>query len=114
MPFRRKHADPIDRAIGDLDQQIATLQRQLREIESNPTGALDQPPAGWLSPSPAQALLKFVRNTILPSNRANNPSNPLRQHLFDVNAEPLKDLEAEPIAFAKRTEPDLFAGAPRM
>jgi hypothetical protein len=28
--------------------------------------------------------------------------------LFDVNCEPLKDLEAEPISFASKSEPDLF------
>jgi hypothetical protein len=114
MPFRRKHADPIDRAIDDLDHKIATLQRQLREMETMPAGALDRSQAGRLSPAPVQVLSKFIKNMLLPTKHATDPSNPMRQDLFDVNAEPLKDLEAEPIAFAKKPEPDLFAGAPSM
>ena len=37
MPLHWKHPDPIDRAISDLDQQIATVQRQMREVTSGPT-----------------------------------------------------------------------------
>jgi hypothetical protein len=114
MPFRRKHADPIDRAIDDLDHKIATLQRQLREMETKPAQALDRPQTNRLPSTPVQVLSKFMRNMLLPTKRTTAPSHPLRQDLFDVNAEPLKDLEAEPIAFANKPEPDLFAGAPDM
>ena len=36
MALHWKHPDPIDRAISDLDQQIATVQRQMREAASGP------------------------------------------------------------------------------
>lgn len=112
MSFRRKRADPIDRAIDDLDHKIATLQRQLREMETNPAQAPHRPQTSRLPSTPVQVLSQFVRNTLLPMKRATSTSHPMPQDLFDVNAEPLKDLEAEPIAFANKPEPDLFAGAP--
>jgi hypothetical protein len=111
MPFHRKRADPIDRAIDDLDQKIATLQHQLREMEIRPTLVRERPQTSRLPSSPVQVLSQLIRNTLLPEKRMADSSGPLRQDLFDVNAEPLKDLEAEPIAFANRPEPDLFASA---
>jgi hypothetical protein len=112
MPFHRKRADPIDRAINDLDQKIATLQHQLRELETKPTHGLDRSQTSRLPHAPVQVLSDFVKNLLLPTNRATDSAHSVRQDLFDVSAEPLKDLEAEPIAFANRPEPDLFAGAP--
>jgi hypothetical protein len=46
---------------------------------------------------------------LVPAKRELRASHRVRQDLFDVNAEPLKELEAEPIAFAKKPESDLFA-----
>lgn len=112
MPFHRKHADPIDRAIGDLDQKIATLQRQLRELETKPSQGLDRSQTSRLPHAPVQVLSELMKNLLGPTKRATDPSHSMRQDLFDVSAEPLKDLEAEPIAFANKPEPDLFAGAP--
>jgi hypothetical protein len=112
MAFRRKSADPIDRAIVDLDRQIATVQRQLRQMETQPGRALEHRQTGAASPVPAQTFAKFVKNVLAPPKRTVDPSFRERQDLFDVSAEPLKDLEAEPIAFAKKPEPDLFAHAP--
>ena len=109
MAIHRKHADPIDRAIGVLDQKIATLQRQLREAQtkSTPNGV----EGGRFPIAPVQLVTQFVKNTLRPNRQpATNHSHSLRQDLFDVTAEPLKELEAEPIAFASRTEPDLFTG----
>ncbi len=110
MPFHHKHADPIDRAINDLDQKIATLQHQLRELETKPAQGLDRSQTNRLPHAPVQVLSEFMKNLLLPTKRATDPSESVRQDLFDVSAEPLKDLEAEPIAFANKPEPDLFAG----
>ena len=108
MPFRRKHADPIDRAIDDLDQQIATLQRQLREMGTQPSAAHEHRRAE----APVQTLTKFIKGVLAPPRRSVDHSSRAREDLFDVKAEPLKDLEAEPITFANKPEPDLLTRAP--
>jgi hypothetical protein len=56
----------------------------------------------------AGGFVKFVKGLLAPTKREMDASDRVRQDLFDVNAEPLKELEAEPIAFAKKLEPDLF------
>jgi hypothetical protein len=116
MPLRWKQPDPIDRAISDLDQQIATVQRQMREATSGPTrdGGIPRTDAtarGQVS-APARIFVKFFKDVLVPTRRGMDASERVRQDLFDVDAEPLKELEAEPIAFAKKPEPDLFAHPP--
>jgi hypothetical protein len=108
MAFRFKRGDPINRAISDLDQQIATLQRQMREVANDP-GAAANPSA---SPRPtASTFTKVVKEMLTVPHGAVGPSAQARRDLFDVEAEPLKELEAEPIAFAQKPEPDLFVQA---
>jgi hypothetical protein len=104
--LRSKHADPIDRAISDLDQQLATVQRQLREMSDDPARAGQSPP-----PSSAQTITKFVKDMLVTSRRPDSPTYRTREDLFDGGAEPLKELEAEPIAFGQRPEPDLFTNS---
>src|SRR5579859_3108317 len=102
MTMRFKRGDPIERAISDLDQQIATVQRQMREISKGPDRV------GVSSASPTQTVTKFVKDMLAPPKRADSFAHQKRQDLFDVVAEPLKELEAEPIAFGQKPEPDLF------
>lgn len=111
--LRSKRADPIDRAISDLDQQIATVQRQLREASNDPARAGENRSrfAGAAPQSPAQTFTRFVKDMLVPPKRADSPTYRTREDLFDGGAEPLKELEAEPIAFAQKTEPDLFANS---
>jgi hypothetical protein len=115
MKSRSKRGDPIDRAISDLDNQIATVQRQLREMTDDPARAATagQTPADarHSTASPANKVTRFVKGIMGPSDDATAAANRARQDLFDVAAEPLKELEAEPIAFAHKPEPDLFATA---
>jgi hypothetical protein len=110
MALRWKQPDPIDRAISDLDQQIASVQRQMREV-SSPTRSNEIRRTGAiLRREPSTGMFgKFFKNIVGPTKREQNAPDRLRQDLFDVAAEPLKELEAEPIAFAKKPEPDLFA-----
>ena len=110
MPFHRKRSDPIDRAIDDLDRQIATLQRQLRQVETQPTRSLHHGAAA-ASSATVQTVTKFVKDVFVPPKRAADPASRARQDLFEVSAEPLKDLEAEPIAFGKKRDADFFTGA---
>jgi hypothetical protein len=115
MRLRSKRADPIDRAINDLDHQIATVQRQLRELTNDPARAATighyAGDARQTVVSPAKKVTRFVRNILSTSGDFTDTPQRARQDLFDVVAEPLKELEAEPIAFAHKPEPDLFSTA---
>jgi hypothetical protein len=111
MKSRSKRGDPIDRAISDLDHQIATVQRQLRELSNDHARHVYPDSEVGAAASPAKKVTRFVKNILSPSvDFADSPQR-ARQDLFDVAAEPLKELEAEPIAFAHKPEPDLFATA---
>jgi hypothetical protein len=94
MSLRWKQPDPIDRAISDLDQQIASVQRQMREVSTGPTRGNEIRRTGATAqrePS-AGTFVKFVKNILGPTKREQNASDRVRQDLFDVNAEPLKEL----------------------
>jgi hypothetical protein len=116
MAMRWKQPDPIDRAISDLDQRIATVQRQMREVASDPARTTGDRHVGanfrGQAPATAGGLAGFIRSILTPPTDTTEAAKRDRQDLFDVNAEPLKELEAEPIAFAKKAEPDLFAHPP--
>jgi hypothetical protein len=105
MKSRSKRGDPIDRAISDLDHQISTIQSQLRELSHDPASEIEA------VASPAEKVTRFVKGILSPPEDTAAAANRARQDLFDVAAEPLKELEAEPIAFAHKPEPDLFATA---
>jgi hypothetical protein len=108
MRFRSKRADPIDRAISDLDHQIATVQRELRELAGDPGRSGD---VGHAAVSPPKTITRGSQDVLSASAANRSTPDRARHDLFDVGAEPLKDLEAEPIAFAHKPEPDLFAPA---
>ncbi|MGD1019396.1 MAG: hypothetical protein ABSA12_08760 [Verrucomicrobiia bacterium] len=109
MRFRSKRGDPIDRAISDLDHQLASVQRQLRELSNDPAGRIHPDSKVGAAASPAKTVTRFVKGILSPADDATAAANRARQDLFDGGAEPLKELEAEPIAFAHKPEPDLFA-----
>jgi hypothetical protein len=111
MKSRSKRGDPIDRAISDLDHQIATVQRQLRELSNDRARHVYPDSEVGATASPAEKISRFVKGIVPPSVHTTSTANRARQDLFDVAAEPLKELEAEPIAFAHKPEPDLFATA---
>lgn len=95
----RKEADPIDRAVEDLDRKIATLQRQARALETRPASPVA---------ATAETMTKFVKEMLKPPAMKPATSYKARRDLFDASAEPMKDLEAESIAFAKQPPSDLF------
>jgi hypothetical protein len=105
MRSRSKRGGPVDRAISDLDQQIAGVQRQLRDLSNDPARATTA------AASPAKKVTRLVKGILSPSENAAAAANRARQDLFDGGAEPLKELEAEPIAFVHKPEPDLFGAA---
>ena len=55
-------------------------------------------------------MTKFVKDMLTPPPKGTAaPSYRTQRELFDVGAEPLKDLEAEPIAFAQKPTSDLHS-----
>lgn len=106
MAIWRKEISPIDRAVDDLEQQIATLQRQVRAAETGKTQP--QSPVA----ATAASMTKFVKQMLTPPQKAPAASYRPKRDLFDGAAEPMKDLEAEAIAFSPKPEPDLF-GSPK-
>ena len=105
---------PVDRAVEELDEKITEVQRRLRAIERDPARASKLGPIRTKQNS-GESITKFVKDMLTPpTKKPPTPSYQTRRDLFDVPTEPLKDLEAEPVAFAPRVEPDLFSktGAP--
>ena len=106
MAFRAKRKTPVDRAVADLEAQIAALQHQMRELEAGSEGR----PSAPTMPSKADGMTKFVKEMLTPpAKKLSAPSYRARKDLFDVPTEPVKELEAVPIAFAQKPESSLFA-----
>src|ERR1041384_2864460 len=106
MAFRAKRKTPVDRAVADLEAQIAALQHQMRELEAGSEGR----PSASTMPSKADGMTKFVKDMLTPpAKKLAAPSYRARKDLFDVPTEPVKELEAVPIAFAQKPESSLFA-----
>lgn len=105
--WQKQKPNPIDRAVEDLEKQIATLQQQLRTAEN---GGKPQSPVA----ARAESVTRLVKEALTPpSKKSVRQARPPRD-LFDTTAEPLKDLEAEPIAFAQQPTADLFAATKRI
>jgi len=105
MAFWSSRKSPVERAVADVEERIVALQRQMRELEASTSNSLD--------PARAQSstvkLTEAVKEILTPpTKKPVKPSDRRRRDLFDVPTEPLKELEAEPIAFAQKPELDLF------
>ncbi|HUK81546.1 MAG TPA: hypothetical protein VLZ12_02835 [Verrucomicrobiae bacterium] len=106
MAFWSKRKSPVDRAVADVEERIAALQRQMRELEAGDAGSL----VSTRGQSVTGTLTKAVKEMLTPpTKKMSTPSRHGRRDLFDVPTEPLKDLEAEPITYAHTTEQDLFS-----
>jgi hypothetical protein len=115
MAFWRKRSTPVDRAVEELDRQIASVRRQLRQMSAGSPANGFTPLVGTSSSarsaSAAEKAMNFIKDVLRPpGERSPTSSTRTRRDLFDIPSEPLKDLEAEPIAFSRRSEPDLFVG----
>ena len=103
--WRKENTNPIDRAVEDLEQQIASLQQQVRTMETG-----ERPPSPVAAT--AESMTKFLKEILTPPSKgATDAAYKTRRNRLDTAADPMKDLEAEPIAFAPPTEPDLFTHA---
>jgi hypothetical protein len=109
--WRRQTANPIDRAVEELERQIAALQRQADALQNRRAA-----PAAATTDSVA----KFIKEMLAPPPKKPAPAARPRRDLFDAAAEPLKELEAEPLATAgvaagaAQPQPDLFSPPKRI
>lgn len=100
---------PVDRAVQELQDRIAQLEREQRRL------ARAQPAPG-VEPAPAATsrVGVFVKTMLTPvAPVATPPYHAPRRDLFDPPATPLKELEDAPVEFGPRAvEPDLFGSRP--
>ena len=113
MAIWGKRSSPVDRAVEDLEKQIATLQKQMRQLSADGASGVTHSSSGGEAPvqefSRTEKATRFVKDMLRPPpKKPVSPSYRTRKDLFDVAAEPLKELEAEPIAFVPKTDEDLF------
>ena len=91
--WQKRSSSPVDRAVAELEAEIATVERQARQL------TVAAVPSKTVSP--AETMAKFMKEMLTPpSNKPMPVSYQTRKDLFDVTAEPMKDLAAEPITFA--------------
>jgi hypothetical protein len=111
MAFWSKSKTPVDRAVADVEEQIAALQRQMRELEA----ADGSSPVPRRTQSATETMTKVVKEILTPPTKKTTTTPQRgRRDLFDVPTEPVRELEAEPIAFAQKPDPDLFSQAEAM
>lgn len=95
----RKPINPVDRALADVNAQIADLERQLREMKPG-TGA----------PPPAPKANGFIKSILTPPEPT-APQRPARR-VPEIEINPVSELDPEPLPFVRREEPDLFTARP--
>lgn len=68
MSLWRKKSQPLDRAVAELEEQIAAVQRQLRQASRPVT-----PRA--VEPVESKSFTGFVKEMIAPNRRATTPAH---------------------------------------
>jgi hypothetical protein len=98
-----KPTQPVDRAVADLERQIADLKRKIRSVAAQTASKPDVPDDA----PQTESFKKFVKEMLAPPKRNTEPT--YRAGLdAGADAETMKQLEPDPIPFARKTEPDLF------
>jgi hypothetical protein len=99
--FGRREKKPVDRAVEELERQLAQVRREIRaasRAETPPAATAADPAAGF-----TRQILAPARLTVASTYRARRPN------LFDDGSgDALKELDAAPVEFRKRADPDLF------
>jgi hypothetical protein len=114
----RQQSRPIDRAVRDLDRQIAAVQKQIRQLSQSDARDVPAPATGAAAAanpetSAMDSVTGFVRQMLSPTKKSVAPSYHAGRDLLDIGAEPLRDLEAEPSAPARKPDPDLYSNPER-
>lgn len=115
MAMWRKRPRPIDRAVQELDRQITAVQRRIRDLSQQ--DAREAAVAAGAAGTRAQAVTatdavtSFFRQILSPPKKTVAPSYHARRDLFDIGAEPLRELEAEAVVSGKKPDQALFSSS---
>jgi hypothetical protein len=107
MSRKPQTISPVDRAVLELEQRIAVIERESRQLTTVATGQAPAP-----TPRPGAPLVKWFKDVFTPPGQR-PPAGPLRRDLFDpVVNNPMPHLEPQAAAFV-RTDAGLFPRAER-
>ena len=108
MITRRKRVTPVDRCVAVLNERMAAVQNQIRELEGGHTTASAP---GHDVPAHSETSLAKRILSILDQIPTPPPQN--NRAMPDEIADPLKDLGAIAPGYGSPKQPDLFTVAPR-
>lgn len=100
MKLRHKK-NPIDRALEEVNRQLAELQRNARQ-------ELPRPAAERSGTAPVK---DFIREMLTPPSRRQAVTYRTRRELPDCEVNPVAALETEDAPVVRQHQPDLFAHA---
>ncbi|NQU11069.1 hypothetical protein HQ590_09785 [bacterium] len=103
MKLGRKPVRPVDRALADLEHQIAATEREIRRVEYQRPATPPPPAATAPAPRPTadrtgaslalESSAEFIRRMLVPGSAPGAPVARTRRDLFDIPTDPLKDLD---------------------
>jgi hypothetical protein len=93
MSLWQKKTRPVDRAVEELNRQIAQLQRQLRQAEQTDPA---RPAAAGPAASAPASVAKFMKDMLAPGRERPPATYHARADLFDVGPGAMQELEVEP------------------
>src|SRR5438094_3593210 len=99
----KRNANAVDRAVDDIERQIAALQQQMRALDGD--GRVGR------AVSRAESTKKFVKEMLSPPPKRTTTTYHARREVLDAAAQPMKELEAEPRSVAQQPATDLFIHA---
>ena len=112
-----KRERPVDRAARELEQKLANVRREIRQLSEPATtpgtaapghGA---PPAAVGAGGNGDGMTAFVRRMLRPTGKDVAVTYRSRRDLFDVADRAVTQLELDPLTQPAVAEPDLFSAA---
>jgi hypothetical protein len=123
MTLWQRPVNPIDRAVRELDREIAALKKRSRRLaHQQPPAARSRPADGKAAatsgredePPASDSFSRFVSQMLAPGPRADSPSYCSIRDLLDVGGSAISQLQEPPAEAARDSQPDLFSHAAAM
>ena len=97
MAIWGKRSSPVDRAVEDLEKQIATLQKQMRQLSADGASGAPHSSPGGEAPvqefSRAEKVTRFVKDMLRPPpKKPISPSYRTRKDLFEFTLSDRADI----------------------